>query len=130
MAKYAVISPNLTAVSIGGVSTAPTNVPSFPNFVLGPDPAQWLEGANNSLYATGGFTRYPTDLVARANGEGSSFTIDQAGEVGFAITDYPNMLSDNVGGVSLRISSDDGMMTTSSDNTMTNSTMAQQTSVN
>ena len=93
---YEIISPYLTEVSVKDIDLVPRNTAT-------PFESYFLVTPKSTLYvATDGLV-FPNPLSALSAALWSEFTLSASAIVGFAITDSPSMLSDNRGGISLKI---------------------------
>jgi hypothetical protein len=98
LTSFYVSSPFITSASVEGVNLVPSNIAiPLDNYLLD-TPASTL------LHIESGLT-YPDPLSALAAAQSVIFSLSDPGIVGFSITDSPTMLSDNRGGLSLRIES-------------------------
>jgi len=95
---YEIISPYLTDVSVNGIDLAPTDT-------VTPFESYFLVTPKSTLYVATDGLAFPNPLSALSAALWSEFTLSDSAIVKFAITDNPNMLSDNRGGISLKIAS-------------------------
>lgn len=99
--NYEIISPYLAEVSVNGLDLAPTDTTK-------PLESYFLVTPGSTLYCVIDGLAFPNPLSALSAALWSEFTLSDSAIVGFAITDFPNMLSDNSGGISLKIGSISG----------------------
>jgi hypothetical protein len=100
--SYAVISPVIAAVTIEGRSLEALTAPPAAQ----QDADGYFRGDANAFYRVFANKVYPDDRSALTAGRESTFTLTAPGAVGFSISD--DTLIDNLGGISLRISSSSG----------------------
>lgn len=99
--NYEIISPYLTDISVNGIDLAPTDTAK-------PLQSYFLVTPKSTLYCVIDGLVFPNPLSALSAALWSEFTLSDSAIVGFAITDSPSMLSDNSGGISLKIGSASG----------------------
>ena len=104
LSAFQVASPNIASLEVEGVpltpvSTVPTTAP-FGSFFL-VSSTQHFSRVDNGLL-------FPDALSSLANSLSSRFTLTAPGVVGFSIFDSASALGDNRGGVSLRITKENG----------------------
>ena len=97
---YSVQSSNISSVNVNGVDITPVTIsPDLPEAVF---QTFFLDTAGDVRFNVGSELLYPGADLALLAGLTSTFTLDVAGFVGFAILDDP--YHDNLGGVSLNLS--------------------------
>jgi len=96
LTSYQVNSPNIVSASVDEVDLSPTDVPSpLENYFL-------ITPGLTLLFVESGLA-YPDALSALSGAQTSIMTLGGPDIVEFSITDDPNLLVDNRGGLSLRI---------------------------
>jgi len=96
--NYEIISSSLTDVSVNGIDLVPTDT-------VKPLESCFLVTPKSTLYVVIDGLVFQNPLSALSAALWSEFTLSDSAFVGFAITDSPSMLSDNRGGISLKIGS-------------------------
>ena len=97
--RYNVSASDLTAVTIGTVSLSPVSIlpPYNEPFFYSTPTLKYYDTYKGKVF--------PNDITALANASSSTFTISADENVSFFIRDNPTEYIDNVGGMSLRLSS-------------------------
>ena len=96
---YLVVSQNISSVSVAGQQVAPG--PDMDNDDFLHD--FFYRSSSATRYAAFDGLLFPDASFALSHGRSSTFVLDAAGPVGFALREGPGSFSDNLGGLSLLI---------------------------